>query len=216
MCISIYIPWPFPPVWRVADNTKETTKTIGVSLRSSSNDEGSSRVWMALLEQHNPSSPVFHNLRRFIDAVSPTAPTTGLPLQGNPVATADANQNCITIIRHSFLFLYIYIYTYAHCKAREEIFLGEGKGEPLRRVRTSGRRRLSLASWNSELRPPADVTTRPPCYVRVASPASVAGGHKYWPSQPRRQFFRDHRPVNISLSLSSPSTSSSSNIHSQS
>ena len=76
--IYIYIPWPFPPVWGVADNTKETTKTIGVSLRSSSNDEGSSRVWMALLEQHNPSSPVFHNLRRFIDAVSPTAPTTGL------------------------------------------------------------------------------------------------------------------------------------------
>ena len=78
---------------------------MGVSLRSSSNDEGSSRVWMALLEQHNPSSLVFHNLRRFIDAVSPTAPTTGLPLQGNPVATADANQNCVTIIRHSFLFL---------------------------------------------------------------------------------------------------------------
>ena len=84
---------------------KETTKTMGVSLRSSSNDERSSRVWMALLEQHSPSSPVFHNLRRFIDAVSPTAPTIGLPLQGNPVATADANQNCFTIIRHSFLFL---------------------------------------------------------------------------------------------------------------
>ena len=39
--LSIYIPWPFPPVWGVADNTKETTKTMGVSLRSSSNDEGS-------------------------------------------------------------------------------------------------------------------------------------------------------------------------------
>ena len=60
---------------------------------------------MALLEQHSPSSPVFHNLRRFIDAISPTAPTTGPPLQGSPVATADANQNCVTIIRHSFLFL---------------------------------------------------------------------------------------------------------------
>ena len=24
--LSIYIPWPFPPVWGVADNTKETTK----------------------------------------------------------------------------------------------------------------------------------------------------------------------------------------------
>ena len=123
--LSIYIPWPFPPVWGVADNTKETTKTMGVSLRSSSNDEGSSRVWMALLEQHSPSFPVFHNLRRFIDAVSPTAPTTGLPLQVNPVATADANQNCITIIRHSFLFLarslaslisilLSYIHTYIH------------------------------------------------------------------------------------------------------
>ena len=88
---------------------------MGVSLRSSSNDEGSSRVWMALLEQHNPPSPVFHNLRRFIDAVSPTAPTTGLPLQGNPVATADANQNCVTIIRHSFLFLAVQINYYLIC-----------------------------------------------------------------------------------------------------
>ena len=53
---------------------------MGVLLRSSSNDEGPSRVWMALLEQHNPSFPVFHNLERFTDAISPTAPTTGLPL----------------------------------------------------------------------------------------------------------------------------------------
>ena len=60
---------------------------------------------MALLEQHSPSSPVFHQLRRFIDTISPTAPTTGPPLQGSPVATADANQNCVTIVRHSFLFL---------------------------------------------------------------------------------------------------------------
>ena len=70
----------FPPVWGVANNTKETTKTMGISLRSSSNDEGPSRVWMALLEQHSPSSPIFHNLCHFIDAISPTAPTTGLPL----------------------------------------------------------------------------------------------------------------------------------------
>ena len=26
---SIYIPWPFPPVWGVADNTEETTKQWG-------------------------------------------------------------------------------------------------------------------------------------------------------------------------------------------
>ena len=78
---------------------------MGVSLRSSSNDEGPGRVSMALLEQHNPSSPLFHNSHRFTDAISPTAPTTGLPLKGIPVATADANQNCVTIVRHSFLFL---------------------------------------------------------------------------------------------------------------
>ena len=62
---------------------------MGVSLRSSSNDEGSSRVWIALLEQHNPSSPVFHNLRRFIDAISPTAPT---------------------------MYIYIYNFSLAHCQ----------------------------------------------------------------------------------------------------
>ena len=27
--ILFYIPWPFPPVWGVADNTKETTKHWG-------------------------------------------------------------------------------------------------------------------------------------------------------------------------------------------
>ena len=72
--LSILYTLAVPPVWGVADNTKET-KTMGVSLRSSSNDEGPSRVWMALLEQHSPSSPVFHNLRRFIDAISLTAST---------------------------------------------------------------------------------------------------------------------------------------------
>ena len=77
--LSIYL-GRFPQFGGVADNTKETTKTMGVLLRSSSNDEGPSRVWTALLEQYSPPSPVFHNLRRFIDANSPTAPTTGLPL----------------------------------------------------------------------------------------------------------------------------------------
>ena len=121
--LSIYIPWPFPPVWGLADNTKETTKTMGISLRFSSNDEGPSQVWMALFryftivlfftshffsfsqgmqtrerahcarsvfpvikkkkkkkKKTQPIPPVFHNLRRFIDAISPTAPTTRLPL----------------------------------------------------------------------------------------------------------------------------------------
>ena len=47
----------FPPFWGVANNTKKTTKTMGVLLRSFSNDEWPGRVWMALLEQHRPSSP---------------------------------------------------------------------------------------------------------------------------------------------------------------
>ena len=41
---SIYIPWQFPPVWGVANNTEETTKQWGFPLRSSGNDEGPSRV----------------------------------------------------------------------------------------------------------------------------------------------------------------------------
>ena len=28
--ILFYIPWPFPPVWGVADNTKKTTKQWGL------------------------------------------------------------------------------------------------------------------------------------------------------------------------------------------
>ena len=52
------------PSLGVVNNTKETTKTMGISLRSSSNDEGPGRVWMALLEQHSPSSPIFHSLRQ--------------------------------------------------------------------------------------------------------------------------------------------------------
>ena len=75
---------------------KRNKKTMGVSLRSSSNDEGSSRVWMAPLEQHSPSSPVFHNLRRFIDAVSPTAPTTGLPPR-----QPRGNSRCQSELRHN-------------------------------------------------------------------------------------------------------------------
>ena len=102
--LSLYL-GRFPQFGGGSRQHKRTTKTMGVLLRSSSNDEGPSRFWMALLEQHSPSCPVFHNFRRFIDAISPTAPTTGLPLEGNPVSTTDANQNCVTIIRHSFLFL---------------------------------------------------------------------------------------------------------------
>ena len=37
---------------------KEITRIMGVLLRSFSNDEGPSRVWMALLEQHSPSSNI--------------------------------------------------------------------------------------------------------------------------------------------------------------
>ena len=91
-----YIPWPFPPVWGVADNTKETTKTMGVLLRSSSNDKEPSRVWTALLEQHSPSSPIFHTLHRFIDANSPTAPP-----QGCSIRQPHGNSRCQSELRHN-------------------------------------------------------------------------------------------------------------------
>ena len=100
-----YIPWPFPPVWGVADNTKETNKNNGGFTPFFQQWRGIQPSFDGTAGATQPILPVFHNLRRFIDAVSPTAPTTGLPLQGNPVATADANQNCVTIICHSFLFL---------------------------------------------------------------------------------------------------------------
>ena len=56
--LFFFIPWPFLPFWGVADNTKKTTKAMGVLLLSSTNDEGPGRVWMALLEQHSPSYPL--------------------------------------------------------------------------------------------------------------------------------------------------------------
>ena len=49
-----------------------------------SNDEGRGQVWMALLEHYSPSSPVFHNLLCFTDAISPTAPTTGFLYKATP------------------------------------------------------------------------------------------------------------------------------------
>ena len=63
---SIYIPWPFPPVWGggVADNTKRQQKTMGVLPYSSSNDKGPGLVWMALLEQHSPSSPYVSHMQK--------------------------------------------------------------------------------------------------------------------------------------------------------
>ena len=71
-------------------------KIMGILLCSSSNDEEPSRVWMVLLEQHIPSSPVFHNLRRFIEAITPTAPTTGLPLR-----QPHGNSRCQSELRHN-------------------------------------------------------------------------------------------------------------------
>ena len=94
--LSIYL-GRFPQFWGVADNTKKTTKTMGVTLRSSSNDEGPGWVWMALLEQHTLSSPVFHILRRFIDAISPTAPTTGVASIRQP----RGNSRCRSKLHHN-------------------------------------------------------------------------------------------------------------------
>ena len=38
--LFIHIPLPFPPVWKVAENTKKTTNTMGILLLSSSNGKG--------------------------------------------------------------------------------------------------------------------------------------------------------------------------------
>ena len=77
---------------------KRTTKTMGTPLRSSSNDEGPSQVWMALLEQHSPSSPIFHNLRRFTDAISPMPLPQGCPYK----ATLWQRQMPIRTVSQSF------------------------------------------------------------------------------------------------------------------
>ena len=95
------------------------------------------------------------------------------------------------------------VYTHKHIiyivRHRRRFIRGK-KGEPLQELRTSDEQRLSPANGNSELRPPADVTARPPGYVRDASPVNGAGGYKYWLRRPRRHFFRDRRPDHISLS----------------
>ena len=61
---SIYIPWPFPPVWGVADNTKEATKTVGVLLRSSSNDEGLGKKFEILLTLSAPQDVPYVIIKR--------------------------------------------------------------------------------------------------------------------------------------------------------
>ena len=71
---------------------------MGVLLRSSSNDTEPSRVWTALLEQHSPSYPIFHNLSRFIDANSPTAPTQGC-LYKQP----RGNSRCQSAVNNKYL-----------------------------------------------------------------------------------------------------------------
>ena len=75
LCMSIYLcTLAVSPILGGSRQHKRTTKTMRVLLRHSSNDEGPGRVWVALLEQHSPSSPVFHNFRRFIE------PSPQLPL----------------------------------------------------------------------------------------------------------------------------------------
>ena len=105
LCLSIYL-GRFPPVWggsRQHKRNKQKQWGFHSVLPAMTRDpaEFGWHCWSNTTHPP-PSSTTYVAL---IDAVSPTAPTTGLPLQGNPVATADANQNCVTIIRHSFLFL---------------------------------------------------------------------------------------------------------------
>ena len=69
---------------------------MGVLLCSSSNDEGPGQVWMTLLKQDSPSSPVSHNLHCFIDAISPIAPTTG-----SSIRQPHGNSRCQSELRYN-------------------------------------------------------------------------------------------------------------------
>ena len=61
----IYIPWPFPPVWGVADNTKRKQKQWGFySVLLATTRDPAEFGWHCC--SNSPSSPIFHNLCRFI------------------------------------------------------------------------------------------------------------------------------------------------------
>ena len=93
--LSIYIPWRSPSLGGSRQH-KRNNKNNRVSLRSSINDEGSSRVWMALLEQHSPSLPVFHNLRRFHRCRLPYCPYHRAASTGTR-----GNSRCQSELRHN-------------------------------------------------------------------------------------------------------------------
>ena len=63
--LSIYIPWLFPPIWRVANITR-TTRGGGDYVAPLAMTRDLATVWTALLECHSPSSLPFHNICRFI------------------------------------------------------------------------------------------------------------------------------------------------------
>ena len=78
--VYIYVPWPFPPSWGVADNTKKATKTMGFySVLLAVTRDPAEFGWHCWSNTAHPP-PLFHNLRRFTDAITPIAPTTGLPI----------------------------------------------------------------------------------------------------------------------------------------
>ena len=103
--ILFYIPRPLPPVWGVADNTKETTKTMGVSLRSFSNDEGSSRVWMALPGATQPILPRLPQLTSLHRCRLPYCPYHRAASTRQPRGNSRCQSELCHNHSHSFLFL---------------------------------------------------------------------------------------------------------------
>ena len=66
-------------------------------LRSSSNDEGPSRVWMALLEQHSPSSPRLPQLTSLHRCHLPYCPYHRVA----PIRQPRSNDRCQSELRHN-------------------------------------------------------------------------------------------------------------------
>ena len=95
--LSIYILWRFPPVWGVANNTKEAAKTMGISLRSSSNDEGPSRVWMAPAGATQPILPRLPQLMLLHRCHLPYCPYHRVASTRQPLG----NSRCQSELRHN-------------------------------------------------------------------------------------------------------------------
>ena len=101
---SIYIPWPFPPVWGVADNTKEKQKQWGPhSVPLAMTRDPAEFEWHCWSNTaHPPHLPQLMSLHR---CHLPYCPYHRVASIRQPRGNNRCQSNCVTIIRHSFLFL---------------------------------------------------------------------------------------------------------------